>query len=125
MKTRADGELEMQVMDILWTCHNCTINDVWQTFRKKHKIAYTTVATILHRLLAKGLVGRKKDKNYHIYFTTLSKEAYSSNVVNNFLDKAVRNFGDVALTSFAAGIDRLPKEKRNHFVKLLQKYENK
>ncbi len=122
MKTTSLGELEQEVMDIVWECKNCTTRDVLTRIEKDRKLAYTTVATILQRLYEKGLLTRKEDKLGHVYSPKLSKESYSKNIAQTFLKKFINSFGDTAIASFAESIDKLPSKKREYFLKLLEEH---
>ncbi|MBI4096854.1 MAG: BlaI/MecI/CopY family transcriptional regulator [Candidatus Levybacteria bacterium] len=123
MKSASLGELEQQIMDILWEHKNCSARDVLIILEKDKKLAYTTVATILQRLYDKGLVKRTEDKSGYIYSPKLSKEKYSSNIAQSFLKKFIDSFGDTAIASFAESIDKLPAKRREYFLKLLEEYD--
>lgn len=126
MKNISLGELEKQIMDILWACKSCSARDVLIAVEKNRKLAYTTVATILQRLYDKGLLKRTEDKSGHIYSQKVTKESYSRNIAQTFLKKFINSFGDTAIVSFAQSIDRLPEKKRKYFLELLEEYdENK
>lgn len=117
------GELEQQVMDIIWEQKNCSARDVLTKLKHKKKLAYTTIATILQRLYDKGLLSRTYDKLGHIYSPKISKEKYSKNVAKSFLKNFINSFGDTAIASFADSIDKLPDEKKDYFLKLLDEYD--
>ncbi|MBI3379949.1 BlaI/MecI/CopY family transcriptional regulator [Candidatus Gottesmanbacteria bacterium] len=123
MKAKSLGELEQQIMDIVWEYKHCSARDILNRLETEKKLAYTTIATILHRLHGKGLVERKGDGLAYIYSPKLTKESYSKNLAQSFLKKFIHSFGDVAIASFAASIDRLPKGKREYFLTLLEKYD--
>ncbi len=123
MKTAQLGELEQQVMDILWEHKQCLARDVLIVLEKNRKLAYTTVATILQRLYDKGLVARKDHKLGHIYSPKLSKEKYSRNIARSFLKKFIGSFGDTAIASFAESIDKLPEKKRKYFLQILEDHD--
>ena len=124
MKTKQHGELEMEVMDILWNSGHGTVNDVLNIIGKNRQIAYTTVATIMQRLFDKGLLTRKQEKSYYVYLPQLSKADYSKKIIKNFLHNITHTFGHGALTSFAESIDSLPKKKKQDLLKLLQEYKS-
>jgi len=119
MKTKIPGELEMQVLDILWQDGNCSISDIFEKLKLKRKIAYTTIATVLQRLYNKGQVDREERANHYIYTSHFNKKTYSLRLIKNFLNGLMNNFGDVAITSFAESLDSLPKKKREYLLKLL------
>lgn len=117
------GELEQQIMDIVWESKNCSARDVLTKLEKDKKLAYTTVATILQRLLDKGLLSRKEYTVGHIYSPKVSKEKYTKNVAQSFLKNFIISFGDTAIASFADSIDKLPKKKRKYFLEILDEYD--
>ena len=123
MKTVSLGELEQQVMDILWESKNGSARDILEKLEKNRKLAYTTVATILQRLYEKGLVKRVENKSVHIYSPKVSKESYSKNIAQSFIKKFINSFGDTAIASFAESIDTLPQEKRKYFLKVLEEHD--
>lgn len=117
------GELEQQIMDIVWECKNCSARDVLNKLETDKKLAYTTVATILQRLFDKGLLTRKENAAGHIYSPKISKEKYTKNVAQSFLKNFISSFGDTAIASFADSIDKLPEKKRKYFLEVLDEYD--
>lgn len=117
------GELEQQIMDIVWECKNCSAREVLTRLEKDKKLAYTTVATILQRLHDKGLLNRKESAAGHIYSPKLTKEKYTKNVAQSFLKNFINSFGDTAIASFADSIDKLPEKKRKYFLEILDEYD--
>lgn len=121
MKQKPLSELEQQVMHIIWKEKACSVRDVLSLLQKKY--AYTTVATILQRLHAKGLVNKKSKKAGYVYSPKISKESYSKNIAQVFVKKFVDSFGDTAVASFAQSIDKLPYKKRKYFLSILNEYD--
>jgi len=120
MKLASLGTLEQQVMDILWENKSCSSRDVLGKLKREKKPAYTTIATILQRLYDKGLLNRKAEMTGIIYTPKITKEKFSTSVAQFFLKNFINSFGDTAIASFAESIDKLPIEKRNYFLKLLE-----
>lgn len=123
MKPKALSNLEQEVMGIVWDYQHCSVRDALKQVNKSHKLAYTTIATILQRLHDKGLVERKEEGQAYIYSPKLSKESYSKKLAQSFLKKFIHSFGDVAIASFAESIDSLPKGKKEYFLKLLDDHD--
>lgn len=123
MKTASLGELEQQIMDIIWEQKSCSARDVLAELEKDKKLAYTTVATILQRLCDKKLLTREESRTGHIYSPKVSKQKFTKNVANSFLKKFIDSFGDTAIASFADSIDKLPDEKRKYFLKILEEHD--
>ena len=122
MQAKSLGNLEQQVMEIVWQCKVCTVREVLGRINKTHQIAYTTVATILQRLYQKGLVSKKQQGAAYLYSPKLTKASYTKKIAQLFLEKFVHSFGNVAIASFAESIETLPEEKRRYFLMLLEKH---
>ena len=122
------SELEKQVMSIIWNIYPCSIKEVKSSLDKNKKLAYTTVATVIQRLEKKGLLKRIPcgcPANCTKYEPQISKKEYTAFVAQSFIEIFQKNFGDLAIASFADSISSLKKEKRKYFLKLLSKYDQK
>lgn len=123
MKTKPLSELEQEVMDVVWALGKCTIREVVEETNKTKNLAYTTIATILERLYEKGLVNKDTSAFTVVFVPRQTKEEFSRKMARTLLDRFFGTFGDAALASFAQSIDRLPKEKKEYFLKLLHEYD--
>ena len=68
------GPLEMEVMEVVWSCQRCSVRDVVEKLNSR--LAYTTVMTTLDRLYKKGLLDREKSERAFLYSPTLSSEEW-------------------------------------------------
>jgi len=123
MKNTSLGELEQAIMEVIWLDKTCSVRGVLTKLQKHRKIAYTTVATILHRLDEKGLVLRESTKSGYVYTPKVSRGVFSKNIANTFLKNFIGSFGDDAIASFADSVDKLPKEKKKYLLELLENYD--
>lgn len=123
MKAANLGELEQQVMNLLWRCKNCSVREVLTKLEKDRKLAYTTVATILQRLHDKGLLNRKESAAGYLYSPKVSKEKYTRNFAQSFLKKFINSFGDTAIVSFAESIDKLPEKRKKYFLEMIEEHD--
>lgn len=115
------SDLEQQAMNYIWDHKECSVRDVVEHLSKNRKIAYTTVATIVQRLENKSFVVKKEQGKTNFYKAKLGKEAYTKRVADSFIKKFVGSFGDVAIASFADGLDDISPDKRKYLLSLLQK----
>ena len=122
MEQKQISELEQVVMEIIWARGSCSARDILQELSMKRTIAYTTVTTILKRLVMKGMLTRKADGIMYLYKPTVTNESYSKKIAQSFLNKFFSSFGDVALSSFVESIESLPKEKQGYFLQMLKKH---
>ena len=118
--------LEQEVMNIVWELKECSIRDVVEKLNQEKKLAYTTVSTLLQRLFEKGLVNRNSHSTVLSYTPKVSKELYGKKMAKSFIQAFMSSFGEAAIVSFAESIDKLPKDKKDHLLQLLEKQnENK
>lgn len=67
---------EEQIMQILWTMEEATVQDIMREF-EKNKPARTTIATILSILENKEFVTHRTDGRSNVYRAIVSKQDYS------------------------------------------------
>lgn len=69
------GQLEAQVLDVLWDREAwLTPGEVHAVLTERRDLAYTTVMTILARLWQKGLLERRRDGRAYAYHPVVSRE---------------------------------------------------
>lgn len=116
-----DGKLETSVMEIVWNKKRCSPREV--LVELKNKYALTTISTVLERLYLKKILAKNKTDGKVTFSPKITQEAYSDSVFEQFMNKAMTSFGDIAVSSFAKGVEQLPDKKRKELVELLKKYE--
>ena len=78
--------LELQCLKALWELGEANVKDVRRVLTGNRKLAYTTVMTVLDRLVKKGGVERKKIGRSFIYVPLLSREALRKLAVKDVVD---------------------------------------
>lgn len=79
------GEFQQEVMRILWSRGGVTVDDVRGALPVSRDVAYTTVQTVLNRLVDRGLVSRQKRGKAFIYEARLSEADYLSESLDGLL----------------------------------------
>ena len=98
---RVLGDLEQQVMDILWELHPLAVRDV--KARLGARPAYTTVMTTLDRLYKKGLLARDKDGLAFVYRPAIDRAAYQRRVVEAAVGPLLEQGAGPVLAAFVDG----------------------
>lgn len=115
------GELESEVMEIIWQSPSpVSVRVITETLQKKRKIAYTTVMTIMGRLVDKGLLKRQESGKAYIYQPAYSKDRFLTRVSRQIIKNFIASFGKPAVAHFAEEIDKLTPAKRKSLRKLLK-----
>jgi predicted transcriptional regulator len=61
------GDLQSQVMDAVWKLGEATVDDVRAQQPRSRRSAYTTVQTVMNRLLERGLLVRERRGKAFVY----------------------------------------------------------
>lgn len=113
------GELEAEIMEELWRLKSASVRRILAELRKKRKIAYTTVMTVMSRLSDKGILKRKLDENNaYVYRPVQDKEAFSAAVSKTVISNLIKEYGEVAVAQF---IDVIGRNNRKEVRELLEK----
>ena len=80
------SKLELTIMEALWSKGPCSIREIHETFPPRHKLAYSTVQTMVYRLEAKKALRRvKKIGTAFVFEATVSREAAQRKLIDDLL----------------------------------------
>ena len=116
------GDLEADIMEIIWQKDEVSVRDVYETLRLERDIAYTTVMTIMGRLADKELLNKKSRGNAYIYTPAVSRIDFAKRVVSAVIDGLMDEFAEPAMSHF---VDRLSKEDNTKISKLEEMINSK
>jgi BlaI family penicillinase repressor len=83
------SEAEWQIMNALWKHYPATAREVIERIPVDTGWAYTTVKTMLSRLVAKKVVAEVKRGNTSYYEPLIEQEQARKNAVSHLLDKVL------------------------------------
>lgn len=83
---RASGDLERQIMQIIWQATAPQSGHEIAAQLDGAKNAYTTVITVIERLRSKGLLTRFRDGRSYRYQATIDGEQHAANLMTQVLD---------------------------------------
>jgi BlaI family penicillinase repressor len=90
-------ELQLEILRVLWSRGEVAVVDLHDALREGRRVAQSTVATLLSRMVRKGLVTRRADGRQYMYRAGVDENQVRRSVVADFTDLAGRLFeGDVA-----------------------------
>ncbi|MBI4092994.1 MAG: BlaI/MecI/CopY family transcriptional regulator [Candidatus Kerfeldbacteria bacterium] len=105
------GELERAIMDVTWSRNSVTVREVVEALAATRAPAYTTVMTVMNRLVEKGVLRRKPEGQSYRYTATKSKKEFLERSSRQAVAKFVRYFGDVAIAQFIDVLDDVDPKK--------------
>lgn len=97
------GRLESEILQHLWAEHDWVSGRrLWEVLGSQTR-AYTTVMTVLGRLVAKGLVERTEHVRGHLYRAAGDPDQMTAQAIRSLLDAT--QDPRAALAHFVAGLD--------------------
>jgi predicted transcriptional regulator len=86
---RGLGELERAIMDTVWNSANgVSGRDVVKILNQDRELAYTTVLTVMDRLVTKGFLTRTRSGRHYVYAAVQSRAAYTAGLMAEVLGDA-------------------------------------
>ncbi len=79
------GELETEVMSIVWERGRATVQDVKDALEPRRALAYTTVMTVMSRLAEKGVLKREKEGRAYYYTPATSQEKVAGSLLQGLV----------------------------------------
>ncbi len=114
------GELEAEVMEVVWTRGACTARVVHEHLQQTSRsLAYSTVKTVLERLSEKHLLVRQKVDNAYVYRPAASKTEFTERAMRRIVDSLLDSFPEPVFDYFLTQIDHATPEQRSRLEHLV------
>lgn len=83
------GDLQLSVLDVLWTSGPSSVREVQELLSIERSVAYTTVLTVLRSLEKRGLVDHENDAGSRMfrYRARVTKDEVRTDLIANLLAK--------------------------------------
>ncbi|MFF4156722.1 BlaI/MecI/CopY family transcriptional regulator [Streptomyces sp. NPDC001678] len=99
------GPLELAILDVMWSSGSLDSSsggmDVSTCARRLDGgQAYTTVKTVMERLVVKELLARRKEGRQYVYWPRSSRREVEQRVAAEQVRQVVDGFGDLAVANF-------------------------
>jgi predicted transcriptional regulator len=116
-------ELEAEVMEELWRSGEAPVRAVMDALNRRASKdrAYTTYMTIMARLHKKGLLDRRREGKTDFYAPAQGREQYLAVRARAEVEDLVAQYGDMALSNFAAQMASLDPARRRALQRLARK----
>jgi BlaI family penicillinase repressor len=81
------GDLQLRIMRVLWKQGEVTVADVHEALGGSAKFAYTTIATMLRKMEARGLLDHREEGRSFVYKAKVAEEAVSTSMADDLLER--------------------------------------
>ena len=118
------SEAEWKVMHAVWDCTPATARDVLDVLADETGWAYTTVKTMMTRLVEKGALKSSMRGNTSVYEPALSRSKARTSALRGLLDRA---FGGTmgSMVHFLVEEEKLSKKERREILRRLAEEDGK
>ncbi len=110
---------EWQIMNALWKKYPASVRDVIENLEEDVDWAYTTVKTMLDRLVKKGVLKVSKERNVSMYEPIVSQKKTRQVAIKSFVNQAF----DGAVGSLMQHLlaeEKLSRKEREELVRILE-----
>ena len=115
------GPLESRVMDIAWRRGAVTVREVADELEPVTDSAYTTIMTVMSRLVEKGLLKRSTRARAYVYRATMSKQLYDEALSRMRVRNLITEFGETAIAQFAEELEEVDPERARRLGEMLRR----
>lgn len=113
---------ELAIMKVVWRLQTATVRDVYEAFREKRPIAYTTVMTMMKILDEKGYLQKVMVDRAHVYKPTKPRHQVVGALVRDFVDR-VFDGSSAPLLLHLSKDDRLTARQRKAVERIIEEME--
>jgi predicted transcriptional regulator len=99
------GELQAQIMAVLWRLGSGTVEQVRSALPPRYRTGYTTIQTVLNRLVDRRMLARSKDGRTMVYRPNVSEAEYVSRSIERTLATASVDARHAALAKLIGDLD--------------------
>ncbi|MGE6720956.1 BlaI/MecI/CopY family transcriptional regulator [Peribacillus frigoritolerans] len=119
------GPLELEVMKIIWSKKEATVQEVLVELNKQNNYAYTTIMTIMNRLDKKGILTRNKVGKGYLYKARYNQDELVQQTSSEKVEQILGNYGDIAIAQFVDAVGHNPDQlnKLKQLIHSLEKGE--
>ena len=84
------GDLQLRIMKLLWKKAPAAVGDVLDGLGADAGFAYTTIATMLRKMEARGLVRHREEGRRFIYQPAVTEEGVTRSMADDVLERVSR-----------------------------------
>lgn len=81
------GDLQLRIMQVLWTRGASTVQEVQELLNQDADFAYTTIATMLRKMEDRGLVRHESVGRRFVYQAAVDEREITRSMANDMLER--------------------------------------
>ncbi len=81
------GDLQLCILQVLWSKSEATVAEVNAALKPGRDLAYTTVATMLRKMEARGLVSHREDGRTFLYRAAVAADDIGQGMTDHMVER--------------------------------------
>jgi BlaI family penicillinase repressor len=81
------GDLQLRILQVLWNRREATVSEVHEVLQPERRLAYTTVATMLRKMEARGLVSHRAEGRTFIYQPAVAAQEVERGMTDHVVER--------------------------------------
>jgi len=81
------GDLQLRILQVLWSQPEASVAEVNAALRPDRDLAYTTVATMLRKMEARGLVTHREDGRSFLYKAAVDAQQVGQGMTDHVVER--------------------------------------
>ena len=81
------GDLQLVIMRLLWRRGEATVTEVYEALRESRGLALTTIATMLRKMEAKGVVRHRQRRRQFVYRPTIEQRDVHRSMIGDLIQR--------------------------------------
>lgn len=114
------GELQTQILRAVWQTGGGSVDEIRDALTSEQRGAYTTIQTVLNRLVDRGLLERARAGRGFRYSALVSEEQYVTGAVEGALERASQQTRASVLASLIGALDEGELEEIRRLADIAQ-----
>jgi len=115
-------ETEWAILKVVWEKEPVTAPDVQEALVKQKKWAYTTVKTLMDRMVKKQLLDAKKIRNLYVYTAVITKAEAMKRELKRTLKRAF-NGAFTPMVQFLVDHEQLSEEEYKYLEQIIKEHK--
>lgn len=110
---------EEDIMQLIWQLGACTVREIVDK-KPEPKAPYTTIASVVNNLKAKGFLDKSRQGNTYLYMPAIVENDYKSKFMTSFVRDYFKN-SFKEMVSFFAKDEKLSPEDLHDIISEIEK----
>ena len=107
-------------MTVLWRKKESNGRGIFEEIKQWHKVAYTTILTVVDRLVKKGFIRKEKKEDIFVFSPVFSEKEFNLYVTRKIMQGLLKLSSDSTIVSFADILSELDSKQVEELHALIE-----